>query len=131
MSTCDTSRVTPVNNLIKNYEKGRDRIVKHSNFNLPCIGFPLRKYKKNYQKPQIEEQTNQWPKKKNKRRNNDLQNTAQKTKDRVTRPQRSIITEAELRCSGRVSSFSSTCGICHVTLVTNQVRSHESGDFEI
>ena len=42
MSTCDTSRVVPVNNLIKTYEKGRDRIVKHSNFNLPCIGFPLK-----------------------------------------------------------------------------------------
>jgi hypothetical protein len=46
VSTCDTSRVAPVNNLIKIYEKGKDRIVKHSNFNLPGIGFPIRKYQK-------------------------------------------------------------------------------------
>ena len=30
------------------------------------------------------EQTTQWPNEKDKRRNNDLQNTTQKTKDRVT-----------------------------------------------
>ena len=57
MSTCNTSRVTPVNNLIKTYEKGGDRIVKHPSFNLPCIGF---QYQKANQKPQIKEQTKQW-----------------------------------------------------------------------
>ena len=36
-------------------------------------------------------------------------------------------TGGELRCSGRVSSSCSTCGTCHVTLVTNPVISHEWG----
>jgi len=41
-----------------------------------------------------------------KRTNNDLQNTMQKTVDQATRPK----TDGEHRCSGRVSSTSSTNG---------------------
>jgi hypothetical protein len=42
-----------------------------------------RRYQTGNQKPQIEGQTIQWPKeKKDKRINNDRQNTTQKTKDR-------------------------------------------------
>jgi hypothetical protein len=57
--------------------------------------------------------------------NNDLQNTPQKTKDRVTRI--SLITGGEPRCSGRVSSSCSTRGTRHVTLGTNPMISHEWG----
>ena len=56
------------------------------------------------------------------RTNNGLQNTTQKTKDRVTRT--SLKTGEELRCSGRVGISFSTNGIHHVTLVTNPVKSH-------
>jgi len=48
--------------------------------------------------------------------NNDLQNITQKTKDRATR------TPHDLRCSGRVGSSCSTCGI---TLLTNPMISYE------
>ena len=41
--------------------------------------------------------------------------TTQKTKDQAART--SLNTVTDLRCSGRVSSFCCTCGICHVTLV--------------
>jgi len=57
-----------------------------------------------------------------KRTNNDPQNIAHKTTDRVTRTPVKI--GGELRCSGRVSSSCSTCGT-RVTLVTNPVLSHE------
>ena len=58
-------------------------------------------------------------KKKDKRTNNDLQNTTHKTKDRVTRTP--LKTVGELRCSGRVrSSFSTSVTRC-VTVVTNLV----------
>ena len=53
---------------------------------------------------------------KDKRTNNDLQNTAQKTEDRVARTPQNI--DYELRCSGRVRSSCSTFGTL-VTLVTN------------
>ena len=57
--------------------------------------------------------------------NNDLQNIALKTKDRVTETSRK--TESELRCSGRVGSDCSTSGTRRVTLVTNPVTNHEWG----
>jgi hypothetical protein len=47
-------------------------------------------------------------KKKYKRTNNDLQNTTQKSKDRVTRTP--VKTGDKLRCSRSVSSFCSTSG---------------------
>ena len=50
-----------------------------------------------------------------KRTNNDLQNTTQKTKDRATRTL--LNTGGELRFSGRVSSFCSISGTRRVTLV--------------
>jgi hypothetical protein len=55
-------------------------------------------------------------KKKDKRTNNDLQNIIHKNKDRTP-----LITGGEVRCSGKVSSSSSTNGIHRVTLVTNPV----------
>jgi hypothetical protein len=55
--------------------------------------------------------------------NNDLKNTAQKTKDRTKRTQ--LKTLGELRCSGSVSSSYSTSGTRSVTLVTNPLISHE------
>jgi hypothetical protein len=61
--------------------------------------------------------------KKDKRTNNDLQNTTHKTKDRVTRTP--LKTGGELRCSGRVGSSCFTSGISRVNLVTNTVISHE------
>ena len=51
--------------------------------------------------------------------NNDLQNTTQKTKDRVT--QTLLKTRAELISSGRVGSSCSTSGIRRISIVTNQV----------
>jgi hypothetical protein len=49
---------------------------------------------------------------------NDLQNSTEKTKDRVTRtPQK---TGGELGCSGKVSSACSTSGTCRVTLVKSR-----------
>ena len=56
---------------------------------------------------------------------NDLQNTTQITKDRVT--QIPIKPGGELRCSGRVGSFCSTSGTSRVNLVTNPAISHEWG----
>ena len=53
--------------------------------------------------------------KKDKRANNDLQNTIQRTKDRAT--QTPLKTIGELWCSGMVSSFCSTGGTCSVTPV--------------
>jgi hypothetical protein len=60
-------------------------------------------------------------KKKNKRTNNDLQNTMQKTKDRVTRTP--LKTGDEIMCSGRVSSLCFTSGTNRVTLVTKGLGS--------
>ena len=57
--------------------------------------------------------------------NNDLKNTAQKTKDRTKRTQ--LKTLGEFRCSGSVSSSYSTSGTRSVTLVTNPLISHEWG----
>ena len=55
-----------------------------------------------------------WPSElKRKRKNNDVQNTAQKTKDRATRTP--LRTGCELRFSRKVSSSCSTCGIRRVT----------------
>jgi len=49
---------------------------------------------------------------------NDIQNSTEKTKDRVTRtPQK---TWGELRCSGKVSSACSTSGTRRVTLVKSR-----------
>ena len=69
----------------------------------------------------------QWPnikKKKDKRTNNDLQNTTQKTKDRATRTP--LKTGGELMMwSGKVSSSCSTSVTRRVAPVTNLVISHE------
>jgi len=68
----------------------------------------------------------QWPKwKKWREKNNDLQNTKQKIKDRG--PWTSLKIMGEIRCSIRVSSSCSTCGTHRVTFVTNPVTSHEWG----
>jgi hypothetical protein len=64
-------------------------------------------------------------KKRNRRTNNDLQNTTHKTKDRVTRTP--LSTGCEIRCSGRVSSSCSSSDTRRVTLVTNLVISYERG----
>ena len=56
-----------------------------------------------------------------KRKNSDLQNTTDKTKERITRTL--LKTGGELRCSGRVSSSCSTSGTRRVNLVTNPVIS--------
>jgi len=53
--------------------------------------------------------------KKNKRTNNDLQKTTQKTKYRAT--QSSLRTDDKLMCFGRVSSSCFTSCTCPVTLV--------------
>jgi hypothetical protein len=58
--------------------------------------------------------------------NNDLQNTKQKTKDRVKST--TLKTRGALRCSGMVGSFCSTRGTHRVALVTNPVISHERGN---
>ena len=68
-------------------------------------------------------------KKKNKRTNNDLQNTTQKTNDRATINPLKIV--GELRCSGKVISSCFPSGICYVTLVTNLVTSHKGGKDQI
>ena len=60
---------------------------------------------------------------KRKRTNNNLQNITQKTKYRATKI--SLKTGGELRCSGRVRNFCSTCGTQSVTLVTNPVISYQ------
>jgi len=54
-----------------------------------------------------------------KRTNNDLQNTTQKTKDQVTRPQLKV--GSERRCSRSVSSSCSTSG---TRLLTNPMISY-------
>jgi len=54
---------------------------------------------------------------KRKKRNNELRNTTQKSKDRAT--QTPLKTRGELMCFGRVSNSSSTSGTCRVTIVTN------------
>jgi hypothetical protein len=63
-------------------------------------------------------------KKKDKRTNNDLQNT-HKTRDLVTRTP--LKTGGALVCSGRIGSSWSTSGTRLVNLVTNPVISHEWG----
>ena len=57
------------------------------------------------------------------RKNNDLQNITQKTKDRTTGTP--LKTGNELLCSGRAGSSCSTCVTGRVTLVANPVISHE------
>jgi hypothetical protein len=57
------------------------------------------------------------------RKNNDLQSTKQKTKDRAART--SLKTVGEFMCSGRVGSSCSTSCTRRVTLVTNLVINHE------
>ena len=66
---------------------------------------------------------NEQKKKKNKRTNNDLQNTAQKTEDQATRIP--LKTLGELRCSGRVGSSNSNSDTRCITKVTKPVISHE------
>jgi hypothetical protein len=58
-----------------------------------------------------------------KKTNNNLQNTTQKTKDRAR--QTSLKTRGEPRGSRRVGSSCSTSGTRCITLVTNLVMSHE------
>ena len=59
-------------------------------------------------------QTIQWPKVKDQKTNNDLQNTTQKTNDWAT--QTPLKTGDEHACSGRLSSSCSTSGIRPVTV---------------
>ena len=55
---------------------------------------------------------------------NDIQNTTQKTKDRVTRTP--LKTGGELRGSGRINSYCSTPGTSCVSFVTHSTYiSHE------
>ena len=58
---------------------------------------------------------NTMAKKKEKRTNNDVQNTTQKIKDRAIRT--SLKSGDELRCSGRVSNSCSTCDNSSVTVI--------------
>ena len=58
-------------------------------------------------------------------KNNDLQNTTQKTKDRAARTR--LKSGSELICFEWVSISCSTIGIRRVTLVINLVVSHERG----
>ena len=69
--------------------------------------------------------TTQWPKEKWQRTNNNLQNTAQKTKYWAIR--KPLKNRSELRCSTRVSKSCYASGTRRVTLVTNTVISHELG----
>ena len=55
-----------------------------------------------------------------KRNNNDKQNIAQKTKDRATRTP--LQTVGEVRCSGRVGSSCSTCGITSCWVYISQLQ---------
>ena len=64
-------------------------------------------------------------KKRDRRTNNDLQNTTHKPKDRVTRTP--LNTMCEIGCSGRVSISCSSSDTRRVTLVTNLVISYERG----
>ena len=57
-----------------------------------------------------------------KKTNNDLHNTTQKTRDWVKRIP--INLEVLFRCSGRVCSSCSTSGTRRVTLVTNSIINH-------
>ena len=84
------------------------------------------RYQRSNQKPQIEGQTIQWPKEKG--QNDKLICKTLHRKDRPTRIQRQ--TMGEPRCTGRVISSYSTCGIPRVTPVTNLVIGHEWGRTE-
>jgi hypothetical protein len=64
-----------------------------------------KRYQGDNQKSYIKGQTIQWLKEKEQKTNDDLQNTAQKTKDCETRDP--LKTGSELMCSGRVGSSSS------------------------
>ena len=66
---------------------------------------------------------------KSKRTNNGLQNITLKTKDWAL--QTPLKTGGELRCSVKTSSSCSTCGTSRITLVTNQLISHERGKDQI
>ena len=57
------------------------------------------------------------------KKDNDLQNTKHKSKDRVTRT--TPKPEDPLGCSGRVDTSCSTCGTHFATLVTNPMISYE------
>ena len=70
-----------------------------------------------------EEQTTQWSKDKVQKDKQRSTKHTYKTKDPVTRTP--LKTGGELRCSGRVSSSSSTSDTCRVNLVTNPVISQE------
>jgi hypothetical protein len=80
-----------------------------------CNICQLRKVQRGNQNQQIEGQTIQWPKEKDKRTTNALQNITHKAKDRVTRTP--LKTWGEHRCSGRVSSSSSTSGTRRVNQI--------------
>jgi hypothetical protein len=91
------------------------------------VGTPIRRvwrYQRGNQNPYIEEeQTTQWSREKlQKDKQRSIKHT-HKTKDRVTRTP--LKTGGELRCSGRVCSSCSICGIRRVNLVTNPVISRE------
>ena len=58
-----------------------------------------------------------------KRTDNDIQNTTQKTKYRATRT--SLKPGFTLRCSGRKTRYCSNSDTCRVILATNPVISHE------
>jgi hypothetical protein len=61
--------------------------------------------------------------KKYKTTSNDIQNTTQKTKDRVR--QNPLQTRVELKCPRRAGSSCSTSGIRRVTIDSNPVINHE------
>jgi hypothetical protein len=76
------------------------------------------------QNPYIEEeQTTQWPKEKGQKDKQRSTKHTHRIKDRVTRSP--LKTGGELRCSGGVSSSSSTSVTRRVNLVTNPVISRE------
>ena len=79
----------------------------------------------NINQNRVKSLTTQWPKEKWQRTNNNIQNTAQKTKDWATR--KPLKNRSELRCSTRVSKSCYASGTRRVTLVTNTVISHELG----
>ena len=84
------------------------------------------RYQRSNHNPYIEEeQTTQWPKEKAQKVKQWSTKHTYKSQDRVTRTP--LKTGGELRCSGRVSSSSSTSGTRRVNLVTNLVTSHERG----
>jgi hypothetical protein len=110
-------------------EQGYSRLICGSCFGWQSEEFNIRKvwrYQRGNQNAYIEEQqTTQWPKEKVQKDKQRSTKHTYKTKDLVTRTQLKI--GGEFRCSGRVSSSSSTSGTRRVNLVTNPVITREWG----